>query len=122
MEAAKAFEEARNRYERAVGESILTADGQHFDMHKCRSYWRVQRWYGNAPREVEVWIYPHGLHIDSDNGKPSVRWHDARGWIIFPIAELYAEKANAQKACLAMLRDDLAALTEIVRTAMGVAL
>ena len=124
VKAAKRLAEAAGEVERALGESFLTADGEHFDMHKFRSYWRVQNRWCDLPIVVEISVYPHGLSIDLDRSRNRavVRWYEhsdrsGGSYTTHPISEMYAQKSNAEAERIRLMEENLKQYAEQVNDA-----
>ena len=113
LDAQVAFADAAKEVARCLGEQALTSDGEPFDVHHSRDYWRiVKQWGLGFPRIAKIWVWPHSATIDSADAeaKLCVRWyeHSDRGggnYQSHPICELYADEKKAMAAWLQACRD-----------------
>ncbi len=116
--AERQYQNARNRFARAVWETQTTADGQRFNFSRWR-YYAIKRFCG-VPTIEEVSLFAGSCSLDDRDVLDLLQvTQDSRGEIRYRhwrISELYASIAAAETALLGELREHVAYVQEQIDT------
>lgn len=115
--ARQKLEDAHRAYQKTLGESAKTADGEQFEFGTWGDYWRITNPVYSMPRMVRMQFICWAWSVRSGNEEVvEIAEHkdDGREPAYVPIRELYKSERAAQVALLAAQKQWLAERAEDV--------
>lgn len=114
--ARREYDEARQKWSRAVAVTQKTADGELFDFGSIfRSYYFVTEGYFSMPEVKEVSFLGWNFENGNNDDVIITRFTDDRRIESFAIKDLYTDKRKAEEACLEAQEAKIAELIVNVR-------